>query len=134
MTEEPHDWTDEDDEELDEELPQWEDGDLAPRLLTIPLPALRSALQAGPDRLETYLRGEVGPPPSDDQRETLELDSQMLAEHAMGASDANHAATRMLAQLSEEERDQIEAALLRMDPSETLMWEFRGLRPSGFAF
>lgn len=111
--------------------PEWHWDDLPPRLAEAKPGALKAAAKAGPEQLETYLRGLVGQPPS--HRDRIELDSQGSVDFALLASEASNKVTAMLDEsVPEEMWPEIAAALERIDPTRTLREEFEGMQPSGW--
>lgn len=123
----------EEEDDLEEDAPEWHWDDLAPRLAEAKPGALRMAAQAGPERLETYLRGLVGQPPS--RRVRIGLDSQEAVDFALLASEAQNAVTEMLSeQVPETLWPAISEALDRIDPTGTLREDFEGMRPAGPGF
>jgi hypothetical protein len=113
--------------ELDDLAAEWEPDDLAPRLAEANPRALRNAARMGAKPLETYLRGVVGRPPQ--HRPAVLLDSQDSADYGDRIARTEGKVTRMLSRLTEPEIEALMAALLAIDPSETLMQDLRGMVP-----
>ena len=77
--------------------------------------------------METYLRGVVGRP---HQHLIVELDSAQAAEIGSGLAETETVLTRTFDQMTVEELNQIDLALIAIDPSGTVAWEFRGACPT----
>lgn len=119
---------DQQEEAEDDYLEGWEHDDLAPRLASVPAPALRSAIQSG--SLMTFLRSRLGEPPREADRPVLMLDSPEAEEHGRKLTEDGDRVTEMLTGLNSREIDQVIASLREFDPTEALAEALEGLRPA----
>ncbi len=110
---------DEENEEEEEEVWLGEEAVLALRHLEAP--SLKAAVKAGPERLETYLRGEVGRP---GWMSSPNLDSEASAELAEQCAEAEAEMLEKFSALTPQESEAILETLLRIDPEGTLRSEF----------
>lgn len=113
---------------METNLDNWDPDDLAPRLAEANWRKIRNALKMPAMALETCLRGEVGLPPS--QRARMALDSAESAEYGENSARNEAKVTRQLAKLTDQEIEMLETALRVIDPSETLLEDFRGMTPA----
>jgi hypothetical protein len=60
----------------------------------------------------------------------IQPDSQEAAELASSLADAEMILTPMLDQLTREELNRIDLALIEIDPTGVVAWEFRGVCPA----